>query len=387
MEKDLTIRYVSGQGKHKTRPLYEACFSEDSREFVDYYYKIKTRDNKILVLEEGGEIRSMLQLNPYCLNDGKLYSYIVAVATDSHCRRLGYMARLLQRTLEDAYEQQQAFLYLMPADEAIYTPFGFRFVYEKENYILNKDLINLDKLLDCEISDVIRPLNSMLTNCDKNIRQQLSEQLSAYSVSVLREADASDGSREQIKTLAMFSETLLAGQYRVYVRRQPEYYEKLLYELQAEQGGILLLWQGEYLVGYVIFSREEEQPSIQEVMLSSAAQKLCALFLPLEEKTPLIMARIANVEESARWLRTAKTCAPAKAVIQITDDMIGLNNGSFLLTAADGQVEIKRLSDEGSPDVRIDIGDYTQLLFGARPMPAALSFLSPAAPVFINDFV
>lgn len=383
MDKDLTIRYVSGQEKKKTRPLYEACFSEDSREFVDYYYKIKTRDNKILILEEEGEIRSMLQLNPYCLNDGKLYSYIVAVATDSHCRRLGYMARLLQRTLEDAYEQQQAFLYLMPADEAIYTPFGFRFIYEKENYILNKDLINMDDLLDCEISDVIRPLKSMLTGCDKDIRQQLS----AYSVSVLRETNGNGRNCEDLKTLAMFSEKLLAERYRVYVRREAQYYENLLYELQAEQGGILLLWQGECLVGYVIFSREEEQPSIQEVMLSSAAQTLCALFLPLEEKTPLIMARIANVQESARWFRTAKTGVATEAVIQITDDMIEQNNGSFLLTAADGQVEIKRLSDEGSPDVQLDIGEFTQLLFGASPMPAALSFLSPAAPVYINDYV
>lgn len=383
MDKDVTIRYVFGQEKNKTRPLYEACFSEDSQEFVDYYYKIKTRDNKILVLEKDGEIRSMLQLNPYCLNDGRLYSYIVAVATNSHCRRLGYMARLLQCALEDACEQQQAFLYLMPADEAIYTPFGFRFIYEKENHILNKDLINLDKMLDCEKSDVIRPLKSMLTSHDMDIRQQLS----VYSFSVLREADASDGSREQIKTLAMFSETLLAGQYRVYVRRQPEYYEKLLYELQAEQGGILLLWQGECLAGYVIFSREEQQASVQEVMLSPAAQKLSALFMPLKKKTPLIMARIANVKESARWLRAAKPDTSSEAVIHITDDMIEQNNGSFLLTATDGQVEIKRLSDEGSPDVRLDIGDFTQLLFGASPMPAALSFLSPAAPIYINDYV
>lgn len=382
MEKDVTIRYVSGQEKNKTRLLYETCFSEDSQEFVDYYYKIKTGDNKILVLEESGEVRSMLQLNPYCLNDGRLYSYIVAVATDSHCRRLGYMARLLQRALEDACEQQQAFLYLMPADEAIYTPFGFRFIYEKENYLLNKDLIRLDELLDNKKSSVIRPLNSMLTCCDMDIRQQLS----VYSVSVLREADGNDRACEELKTLAMFSEKLLAERYRVYVRREAQYYENLLYELQAEQGGILMFWRGECLTGYVIFSREEEQPSIQEVMLSPAVPELSALFLSLEERTPLIMARIANVERAARWLRTAKTAA-AEAVIHITDDVIEQNNGSFLLNAADGQVEIKRLSDEGRADIRFDIGEFTQLLFGARPMPAALSFLSPAAPVYINDYV
>lgn len=188
----------------------------------------------------------------------------------------------------------------------------------------------------------------------------------------------------------MFSERLLAERYWVYVRRDPQYYENLLYELQAEQGGILLFWQGERLRGYVIFSREEGQPSIQEMVLSSEAPELSALFSPLAQKTPLIMARITRVEETAGWFKAASTDAlkeVKEAVVNITDDMIAQNNGRFLFTAAAGRVEIQRLSDKGSSDARFNAGEFTQLLFGTRPMPAALSFLSPAAPVFINDFV
>ena len=51
----------------KTRKLWEEVFSDDTRAFLDYYYFIKTKENEIWVIEEDGEIQSMLQLNPYQL--------------------------------------------------------------------------------------------------------------------------------------------------------------------------------------------------------------------------------------------------------------------------------------------------------------------------------
>ena len=54
-------------GAPKTRKLWEEVFSDDTRAFLDYYYFIKTKENEIWVIEEDGEIQSMLQLNPYQL--------------------------------------------------------------------------------------------------------------------------------------------------------------------------------------------------------------------------------------------------------------------------------------------------------------------------------
>ena len=51
-------------GEHRnTRELWETVFSEDSKEFLDYYYYFKTKDNEIFVIEEDGGIRSMLMLH------------------------------------------------------------------------------------------------------------------------------------------------------------------------------------------------------------------------------------------------------------------------------------------------------------------------------------
>ena len=41
------IRYLEDGEKGKSRSLWEEAFPEDSREFDDYYFKEKTRDNRI----------------------------------------------------------------------------------------------------------------------------------------------------------------------------------------------------------------------------------------------------------------------------------------------------------------------------------------------------
>ena len=61
----MIIRKLEQNEHGKTRELWEQVFPEDTKEFLDYYYFVKARDNQIYVIEEEGEIRSMLQRNPY----------------------------------------------------------------------------------------------------------------------------------------------------------------------------------------------------------------------------------------------------------------------------------------------------------------------------------
>ena len=123
------------QSEHgSTRPLWEEVFADDTKAFLDYYYYIKTRDNEIYVVEEDGRICSMLQLNPYVLKveSSELPSaYIIAVATKEEYRGRGYMGGLLRASLNEMYAEKIPFTFLMPAAEAIYSPYDFRFIYEQ----------------------------------------------------------------------------------------------------------------------------------------------------------------------------------------------------------------------------------------------------------------
>lgn len=62
------IRYLEAEEKGRTRALWNEAFPEDSVSFGDYYYKEKTKDNRILVCEEEGRIVAMLQRNPYAVS-------------------------------------------------------------------------------------------------------------------------------------------------------------------------------------------------------------------------------------------------------------------------------------------------------------------------------
>lgn len=136
------IRYLQQEEKKNSEALYREAFPEDKDEFVNYYYSYVTKDNKILAVEQAGEICSMLHLNPYRLsvNGTEVNAYYyVAVATKENYRHQGMMRSLLCRSLNDIYEEKQPFTYLMPAAKEIYEPFAFRIVYEQKKVELPLD--------------------------------------------------------------------------------------------------------------------------------------------------------------------------------------------------------------------------------------------------------
>ena len=129
------IRYLKDNEKGRSEALYRAAFPEDKDAFVEYYYSYVTKDNRILVLEQEGEISSMLHLNPYRLSVNGVEVdayYYVAVATKAECRHQGMMRKLLVKSLNDIHEEGHPFTYLMPANRAIYEPFDFRIVYQQK---------------------------------------------------------------------------------------------------------------------------------------------------------------------------------------------------------------------------------------------------------------
>lgn len=129
------IRYLEKSEKRRSEALYREAFPEDKDAFVEYYYEDVTKNNRILAEERDGEICSMLHLNPYRISvNGEAVDayYYVAVATKEAYRHRGMMRSLLSRSLRDIHDEGHPFAYLMPADRAIYEPFGFRIVYEQK---------------------------------------------------------------------------------------------------------------------------------------------------------------------------------------------------------------------------------------------------------------
>ena len=119
----------TAEEQERTKPLYREVFPEDTRAFVDFYYR--ERPKRILAMEEDGEIIAMLHLNPFLLSFfGKEIkaSYIYAVATKKEKIRQGIMGELLRYSFTLLKEEGEAFCFLIPVAESIYSPYGFRTV-------------------------------------------------------------------------------------------------------------------------------------------------------------------------------------------------------------------------------------------------------------------
>lgn len=219
----MILRKLERQEHNKTRKLWEAIFTEDTPQFLDYYYSVKASENEIYVIEEDNKIVSMLHLNPYQVRIGnEVYQthYIVAVATDEKYRKRGYMASLLNHAMKVMKDRGEPFTFLMPAAEAIYKPFGFEFIYEQKRGTVSG-----------KVSD------------DKKLKFVLAK-------------------KEDCKEIANFANVFLK-EYDVVTWRNASYYETLLQEQASENGGILLAKEEDRIVGVFCFAKAAGEPYME----------------------------------------------------------------------------------------------------------------------------
>lgn len=308
----MEVRKLRQEEHADTRPLYEEVFSEDSKSFVDYYYTEKTRDNQIYVVEEDGQICSMLHLNPYHVRvngSEKEANYIVAVATRAEYRKRGYMGALLRHSLNDMYQAGEAFTFLMPAAEGIYLPYGFRTVYEQ----------------------------------DIQYYQEADELLPGMEI---KEAEETD-----LQELAEAANRDLGEHYQVYAERDAAYYRRLQKEC-ASDGGVLLVYRKD---GKIVDCRVRLAGKTSEGTSGKISEEA-------HEEHPKIMVRIVDVR---RMLMALSLRSLAGMCFEVTDPVIEENNRCVLITGTEYSgvmlMEGKKENSEGTISVRA----LADLVFGA----------------------
>lgn len=380
-------RRLSKEEHFATRPLWEEIFTEDDKQFLDYYYSCKTKENEIYVVEEEEKLCSMLHLNPYMIsvnNKEKMLHYIVAVATKEAYRGRGYMAALLKRSAGEMYQRQEPFTFLMPAAEAIYAPHGFRFIYRQTVYDVPEE----------EIQEVKYPGKT--------------------TIRYARE--------EECGKMAAFAEQLLGKEDVVRAKRTDAYYQMLLKEQKSENGGILLFEEEGSLAGMVLvasdgrrmevreplFERPEllsgllswmKEKNVEEAKIAGIPKHIDA-WMQVNLKTagrrqiPVIMARIIH-------LKTFLECLTAEVdfteVFQVKDRMLRENTGTWKITGKENSyIRAEKISEEAGDDA-YGIEDLTVRCFGCRAEETEgtkekkenlfLRNIRPLCPVFLNEIV
>lgn len=123
-------REIKKWEEQELRRLWKEAFREEEA-YLDFYHSFNLKNNRIWTLWDGERLISMLHANPYrILVKGTLYDsyFIVGVATEERYRRKGCMGRLMKAALRTFQKEGIEFVYLLPAKEEYYLPFGFRTV-------------------------------------------------------------------------------------------------------------------------------------------------------------------------------------------------------------------------------------------------------------------
>lgn len=357
----------------RARKLYEEIFDEDSPAFVDYYFRVKAAENEIFVVEnEKQEILATLHLNPYkmmfCGEKAKT-NYIVAVATRADCRHQGMMRSLLQASLQEMYRRKETFTWLMPAAEAIYRPFGFRFIYEK---------------------------NKMTVTADVLRRAETDEKWQIHSdQEVSGDIFCEEAKKEDLAELACFAEKQLSKLAEVYTVHDIAYFEQRMQEVGCEGGSLILIRKEKEICGYFLALKKDREA--WEIVVEDAVQKkafpaVLHWFEASEEKctftafpqiweqyaqsenVPAIMGRLVHLERFVCCLKIKKE---QEWKIRLTDSLIPENNGYFIIkTGIEGGslIRVENLSEkEKKMFCSMDIGQLTEELF--------------RLPVFLNEVV
>ena len=365
-----TAKVVENQ---RARKLYEEIFTEDSPAFVDYYFRVKAAENEIFVVEsEKQEILATLHLNPYetmfCGEKVKT-NYIVAVATRADCRHQGMMRSLLQASLQEMYRREETFTWLMPAAEAIYRPFGFRFIYEKNKMTMTADVLQR-------------------AETDENWQIHSDQKVSG-------DIFCEEAKKEDLAELACFAEKQLSKLAEVYTVHDIAYFEQRMQEVGCEGGSLILIRKEKEICGYILALKKDREA--WEIVVEDAVQKkafpaVLHWFGTSEEKctftafpqiweqyaqsenVPAIMGRIVHLECFVCCLKIKKE---QEWKIRLTDSLIPENNGYFIIkTGIEGGslIRVENLSEkEKKMFCSMDIGQLTEELF--------------RLPVFLNEVV
>lgn len=357
----------------RARKLYEEIFDEDSPAFVDYYFRVKAAENEIFVVEnEKQEILATLHLNPYKMmfcGEKVKTNYIVAVATRADCRHQGMMRSLLQASLQEMYRREETFTWLMPAAEAIYRPFDFRFIYEK-----NKMTVTADVLRRAET--------------DENWQIHSDQEVSG-------DIFCEEAKKEDLAELACFAEKQLSKLAEVYTVHDIAYFEQRMQEVGCEGGRLVLIRNENRICGYFLALKKDREA--WEIVVEDAVQKkafpaVLHWFGASEEKctftafpqiweqyarsenVPAIMGRLVHLERFVCCLKIKKE---QEWKIRLTDSLIPENNGYFIIkTGIEGGslIRVENLSEkEKKMFCSMDIGQLTEELF--------------RLPVFLNEVV
>ncbi len=343
-------RFAKKEDIEEVKKIWKYCFN-DPEGFFHYYFENKYKEENTLVIEEGEDILSSLQLNQYKIKlKDKIYdtSYVVGVSTLPEIRGKGAMKILMKSALKEMYERKQYISILMPIDDRLYRPYGYEHCYDQIEYTMDIKDLHPFKIKGAFKEASLHHIPHLLSIYDDFLKDK-----------------------------------------NGFVIRDKNYFENLFKEIKSENG-FLYIHESEHGVdGYMIYFIMNETLIIRElfyknidaltsflkfiyhhntqlkkVIVSSPIEDKMKCVLPnlktVERKIkPFMMGRVINFKEFMESLEGEDISVDFN--LKIEDPFIEENNKIFHILGEKGKIKVKDTLEK--EDIKVDINTLSQLVF------------------------
>lgn len=209
------------------RTLWKRAF-QDSEKYMDYYFANKAGKSCVYTDWEGEELCAMAFFTPYSafyMGHACKIPYIVGVATEEKYRRQKRMTRLLERGINE-WREKSPLVFLSPETPRVYEPLGFVGTYRRET-----------------------------TRIHMSGKRWFPSQ---------KWHKLSEKEKEEV---VQFVGNLLAEEaFELYLDHSKEYYEEVEKEMQALDGGILVLREETAVIAVVNYIHEDAEYEVTELI-------------------------------------------------------------------------------------------------------------------------
>ena len=350
--------------KNETRVLWDKCFSEEDKRFVDFYFEKRYNENDNIFIEKDGKVVSALQLISYPFSYyGKTIgcSYLSGCCTDPDYRSQGLMNDLIIKALKQAKNNGACFAALIPASESLFNYYaGTNFV---TTFDYSKIRINLSQQVNETTSQQVS--NSVISDFQQliaNSQQPTSDFYEVYEYfnNKMRARNCCIQHNEYdfkviTDDLELFDNHLLVARYGEDIcglafcyLRNGEIYIKDVFAESSVIFSDLISAAGKMTKGESQKSKVSESVSINILVPPVAGQKTHRLG----------MARLIDAETMLRLY--AMSHPKMKMEISLVDTILPENNGTYYIN--NGTLDKKNSIGTNV----VDIEQLTQALFGYK---------------------
>ena len=350
--------------KNETRVLWDKCFSEEDKRFVDFYFEKRYNENDNIFIEKDGKVVSALQLISYPFSYyGKTIgcSYLSGCCTDPDYRSQGLMNDLIIKALKQAKNNGACFAALIPASESLFNYYaGTNFV---TTFDYSKIRINLSQQVNETTSQQVS--NSVISDFQQliaNSQQPTSDFYEVYEYfnNKMRARNCCIQHDEYdfkviTDDLELFDNHLLVAKYGEDIcglafcyLRNGEIYIKDVFAESSAIFSDLISAAGKMAKGESQKSKVSVSVSINILVPPVAGQKTHRLG----------MARLIDAETMLRLY--AMSHPKMKMEISLVDTILPENNGTYYIN--NGTLDKKNSIGTNV----VDIEQLTQALFGYK---------------------